>query len=278
VHDSLLNAAPQARLAHGALPTLPLVREYRESIHLMERWIAMQYVQRPLRILEAGCGNKWPLKLTVPYALTAVDIDVNALEIRKSKVRDIDEVIVGDLRTSDLVPEGSFDVVYNSFVLEHVQGAEQVLDNLFRWLAPGGLLILRIPDRDTVYGFLTRITPFWSHVALKRYVYRMPNAGKPGYDPYPTFSEPVVARKAIHSYCRKHGHVVDDEIGHGDYLPRNPPLNLLGNVVVRSLAQLSLGKLEWRYNNVTFFIHKNGGAPSAGGSAAVPREKAREKE
>ena len=261
MHDYSLKTGPQTFVQHRELPALPVVREYRDSVQLMERWIGMQYSQRPLRILEAGCGNKWPLKLNVPYTLTAIDLDANALAIRKSKMRDIDEAIEGDLRAGDIAPEGRFDVVYNSFVLEHVRGAEQVLDNLFRWLTPGGLLILRIPDRDTVYGFLTRITPFWSHVMLKRYVYRMPNAGKPGYDPYPTFHEPVVSRRGVHEYCEKHGHIVKGEIGHGDYLPQRPSLNLVGNAVVRSLSHLSFGNLEWRYNNVTFALQKNPRAP-----------------
>jgi 2-polyprenyl-3-methyl-5-hydroxy-6-metoxy-1,4-benzoquinol methylase len=85
----------------------------------------------------------------------AVDIDVHALERRKTKVRDVDEVRVGDLRTPTLFAPASFDVIYNSFVLEHIDGAEQVLDHFLSWLVPGGLLILRVPDRDSVYGFLS---------------------------------------------------------------------------------------------------------------------------
>jgi SAM-dependent methyltransferase len=222
----------------------------------MESWIRKQYVQRPLRILEAGCGNKWPLKVDVPYTLTAVDVDAQALEIRKTKIRDVDSLIVGDLRRADLVPEGCFDIVYNSFVLEHVAGAEQVLDNFFRWLTPGGLLVLRIPDRDSVYGFVTRTTPFWSHVLYKRYVQRVPNAGKPGFDPYPTFHDRVVSRRGIHHYCALHDHRVVEEAGYANYLPRLPVLGTLTRAIVRSVAQLSLGRLDWRYNNLTFVIEK----------------------
>lgn len=248
-----------------ALPPLPLLHDYLVGVRLMEGWIDKQYTQqRPLRILEAGCGNRWPLKLTVPYTLTAVDVDAHALEIRKSKMRDVDELIVGDLRRGDLVPEGHFDVIYNSFVLEHVDGAEGVLDNFFRWLTPGGLLIVRIPDRDSVYGFLTRITPFWSHVLLKRYVYHNPNAGKPGFDPYPTFHDRVVSRKGIHAYCERNGHSIKDEAGYANYLPRQRPLSTLSRAFVRSLSRLSFGRLEWRYNNLTFVIQKSLKRPQSG--------------
>ena len=258
MHDTTLKATRHIPPPdhNGTLPALPLLPDHQTAVRFMERWIRSQYVNEPLRILEAGCGNKWSLKLDVPYKLTAVDLDPNAIAIRKAKFKDIDEAIVGDLRTSDLAPEGAFDVIYNAFVLEHVPGAEHVLDNFFRWLKPGGLLVLRIPDRDSAYGFLTRITPFWSHVALKRYVYRFPNAGKPGFDPYPTYYDPVVSRRGMRAYCARHGHIVKDEAGAGYYLPPRFPLRTMGYALVRTLNFLSLGRLEWRHNNLTFVIQK----------------------
>src|SRR6185437_11416268 len=72
----------------------------------------------PLRILEAGCGRDWPLHVSVPYTLTGLDLDPDALAART----DLDEAIIGDLRTAEL-PAHSFDVVYSAFVLEHVSGA-----------------------------------------------------------------------------------------------------------------------------------------------------------
>jgi SAM-dependent methyltransferase len=257
VHDFPLKATRLPPLSPGALPPLPLLPDHQTGVRFMERWIRSQYSSEPLQILEAGCGNKWSLQLDVPYRLTAVDLDSNALSIRTTKFKDIDKAIVGDLRNREIVPEGKFDVIYNAFVLEHVDGAEQVLDNFFGWLKPGGLLILRIPDRDSVYGFLTRITPFWSHVALKRYVYRFPNAGKPGFDPYPTYYDWVVSRRGMRTYCEQHGHIIKDEAGAGYYLPPRFPLRTVGYTVVRTLSALSLGRLEWRHNNLTFVIQKN---------------------
>lgn len=63
-------------------------------------------------------------------------------------MQDMDVPIVGDLCTVQL-PEGSFDVVYSAFVLEHVQQADTALENFVRWLRPGGLLILRLPERNS---------------------------------------------------------------------------------------------------------------------------------
>lgn len=249
------NGAP-ANL-HAGLPPLKLVTRPHANVPVFEHAIRQKAAQNPVRILEAGCGNKWPLDLTgLSYRLTGVDVDKHALEIRKTKVRDLDEIMVGDLRTAGLFPEATFDVIYSSFVLEHVDGAERVLDNFFRWLAPGGLLIVRIPDRDSVYGFITRITPFWAHVLYKRHVQGVRNAGTPGFDPYPTYYDDVVSRVGLHRYCGKHGWTIKYESGFAGYLPTRVLVGLLVRSFVRVVAAVSLGRLEWRYNNITLVIEK----------------------
>jgi SAM-dependent methyltransferase len=257
--NASMAAQARAQLSRrSSLPPLDLSTDYRSRNRIIEERIRQHARENSLRILEAGCGNSWPLRLEgIRYALTAVDVDREALEIRKSRIRDVDEIIVGDLRSTDIFPPSSFDVIYNSFVLEHVRGAELVLDNFLRWLAPGGLLILRIPDRDSVYGFVTRITPFWMHKLYKRYVERLDNAGLAGHGPYPTYHDRIVSRRAIHEYCREHHCKVLVEMGHGQYLPKSPLWGPLVRTAVRSISLLSLGRLQWRHNNLTFIIQKS---------------------
>jgi SAM-dependent methyltransferase len=238
------------------LPPLRLLYNRDQSIEMMERLLKRER-QAPLRILEAGCGTTWPLQLEgVPYVLTGVDVDTHALDARRRCARPTDTLLHGDLRRRELFGPGQFDAIYNSFVLEHVDGAERVLNNFMYWLAPGGVLILRIPDRDAVYGFLTRITPFWFHVLYKKYVCKMPNAGKPGYDPFPTFYDDVVSRRGIHRYCREHGCTVRDEAGGANYIPKHTVFAPVLRLIVRTVGLLSLGKLDWRHNNLTFVIEK----------------------
>ena len=81
-----------------------------------------------------------------------MDLDFAALEHRKHVKKDLTHAIVGDLRTVDL-PRERFDVVYSSFVLEHIEGAETALDNLVGSLKPRGLLIVRVPDVEGVQSF-----------------------------------------------------------------------------------------------------------------------------
>lgn len=176
-----------------------------------ETAIVSSYIQEVARnrgrlsILEAGCGRRWPIDLEgIEYDLVGIDVDEAALALRNETQGDLSLSIIGDLRTAAF-DEASFDVIYNSFVLEHIDGAERVLDNFVRWLTPGGCIILKIPNRDSVKGFFTRITPFWFHVAYKKYFRGDRTAGKPGFGPYPTQFDEVVSSRGIDNYCQEWG-------------------------------------------------------------------------
>jgi SAM-dependent methyltransferase len=212
------------------------------SFNAMDKMLRarLEALPGPLRILEAGCGRTWAHKLSVPYELTGLDLDPDALAART----DLDRAIVGDLRTAEFAPH-SFDVIYNAFVLEHVRGARQVLERFLGWLAPGGMLILKVPDRDSAYGFLTRCSPFWAHVLIYRYMLGYRQAGTPGHAPYPTYYDEVVSERGLREFC----------LGNGMNAPELYRLCSYENQrSVRTAAfvtwLLSGGRLPWRHNNL----------------------------
>jgi SAM-dependent methyltransferase len=210
----------------------------------------------PLRILEAGCGQRWSLDLgDVRYVLTGLDLDAETLWLRMTQQGDLDECIQADIRTAPL-DDGCFDVVYSSFVLEHVDGAEAALDNLVRALKPGGLLLLRLPDRETVYGFVTRKTPFWFHVLYSRLLYRNPDAGKRGHAPFPTRYDPVVSRRGVHAYCAARGLKVTTEYGSNYHVEAFGPLAGAVRLVLKGVEAASGGRLQSDHANLTFVIEK----------------------
>jgi len=233
------------------LGPLPLL-DSRTQKGLLTRFIReLGQRRQPLRILEAGCGRRWPLDLeNIRFSLTGVDIDERGIEARRRLAGDLDAVVLGDLRTVEL-PAGSFDVIYSSYVLEHVDGAERVLDNFARWLASDGLLLIVVPDRDTVWGFVARMTPFWFHVAFQRYVQGYPEAGKPGQPPFPTRYDEVVSRRGLHAWCARKGF----EVVHEHAQPFEP--NRLGSVIrviTRLIALASFGRLDAGYNDLTVVL------------------------
>lgn len=227
-----------------------------DNDRLIERYIERRAVPgRSLAILEAGCGQQWPLDLrSTPYVLCGVDVDRKALEIRKYQRGDLDEIIEGDLRTVSL-GERRFDVIYCSYVLEHVDEADRVLKNFVRWLRPGGLLVIRVPDPYSVRGFVTRVTPHWFHVLFYKRVLRRENAGQPGHGPYATFFHPWVSRRGMYQYCAAYGFRVLEE--HGEHQPDGD--GAVGSVIrlgTRIAAALSLGTLTAGHANLLYVLEK----------------------
>jgi len=225
------------------------VIDFQAEVALMNRYI--DAMNRPLEILDAGCGRKWPLRLSVPYRLTGIDADAEAMALRRKTRSDLTTAIVGDLGTAQL-PTSSFDVIYCAYVLEHVQGADRVLVNFLDWLKPGGLMIIRVPDRDAVYGWITRRSPFWLHVLYKRWIGGVKNAGKPGFDPYPVFYDQAISRPGMAGFCRKHRLELCEVRGVSSYLGKSR----LAPIAGICCSWLSLGRLPWRYNNLLYIVRK----------------------
>lgn len=222
---------------------------------------------RPLEVIEAGCGRRWQLDLGGrPIRLLGIDRDADAVDLRCRLEGDLDEAVVGDLRTVAIEP-ASADAVTSSFVLEHIAGAEAVLDRFLTWVRPGGLVLLRIPDRDSVYGWVTRHTPHAAHVAFRRHVIGMPGAGTNGHGPYPTVYDPVVSRRGIHRWAAARGVTVVAEHGSSVYLTRAGRLGRPMALAVHAVAGASRGRLAGDHNNLLFVLR----APLDGGEAEPPR-------
>ena len=223
----------------------------------------------PLRILEAGCGRRWLVDMTgIPHAITGVDLDQRALAHRRTVVGDLHHAVHADLATVEFAA-GSFDVIYSSYVLEHVRGATRVLERFASWLVPGGLLVLKIPDRGSVAGWLTRMLPFRLHVAFYRYLAEDRDAGKPGHAPYPVFHEPVISLRGIREFCARDGLRIAGEYGMDfGYHYRHLRLTPFQRLKVRSVellidavGVLSLGALASRYGGLFFIIEKPEASP-----------------
>ncbi len=219
---------------------------------------SIKALRGPLNILEAGCGRSWPLKLAgVEFRLTGLDLDRDALNSRVHEIGDLQEAIVGDLSVVGVIPANTYDVVYSSFVLEHIRDAEGALGNMINGLKPGGVLLLCIPDRNSVYGWTSRRTPFSVHVAYYRFIAGNPNAGKPGFAPYPTFHAPIVSRAGIRAFCESHGCEVLHESGSAYYWRGTSLRAIAIRIYAAALWALSLGMLAWRHDNLTYVVRKN---------------------
>ena len=100
------------------------------------------------------------------------------------------------------LPPRSFDVVHCGFLLDRIPHAALVLDRFSAALRPGGLLLLRIRDRDCAAAALDRLTP----EPLRRILWARLHAGEPG--PFPAIYDPVSSARGIQAYAAAHGLVI----------------------------------------------------------------------
>jgi SAM-dependent methyltransferase len=227
-----------------------------EKVPFLSALVRRQGGAEPIDILEAGCGHRWLLQLEGKrFRLTGVDLDKDALEIRKNVRKDLDEAIHGDLRTIEF-GDRRFDVIYSAFVLEHIDRAEAVLSRMTGWLKPGGLIIVEIPDPDSVKGIVTRVTPHWFHVLYYRVILGLETAGRPGHGPYRTYFDPVVSRRGMYAFAEKHGLDVEAEYAFETWGPRKRAMRVFAGTMTRLVSGLTLGKYSDRHADLLYVLRR----------------------
>lgn len=123
----------------------------RLSNHYFNEWSAYYLTYRPLiknivnalnekakgQLLDIGCGNK-PYEDLMPKEVTKyVGCDIDQSDLGK-----VDVLCPADAIS---LPDGSFDTVFSTQVLEHVANHQGMLAEAFRVLKPEGYLILSCP-------------------------------------------------------------------------------------------------------------------------------------
>jgi ubiquinone/menaquinone biosynthesis C-methylase UbiE len=111
---------------------------------------AAEPVARPdLRVLDFGCGSG-----ELARAMAGQGWRVNACDISREMLRAAEAAPGGDgvewraVQSGGALPfaDGSFDLVTASSVFEYIAAPEAGLAELCRVLAPGGLLLITVPD------------------------------------------------------------------------------------------------------------------------------------
>lgn len=130
-----------------------------------DRWIAEQAatVPRGTRVLDVGAGS-------APYRALFADCDYKTqdfAQLKPEQLRSGSYAAIDFVSEADAipVPDGSFEVILCTEVLEHVGKPIDVVREFGRIVAPGGRLILTAPLGSGIhqepYHFYGGYTPYW---------------------------------------------------------------------------------------------------------------------
>lgn len=89
---------------------------------------------------------------------------------------------LGVLGNAESLPfqEESFNTVVSVSVMEHVENPDRVLREVYRVLKPGGLFIVKTPNREHYFARIARLTPLGFHKWYNKH------RGREAEDTFPT--------------------------------------------------------------------------------------------
>ncbi|MBB6476367.1 class I SAM-dependent methyltransferase [Sphaerisporangium rubeum] len=219
------------------------------SLRIRELWT--EHLGRRLDILIAGCGRGDTIELDrVETRLTGIDEDLPEVRDAVHSRTDLDARFLGDLRDAPLLPR-TFDVVHVPFLLERVHHAELVLDRMVNALRPGGLLLIRMRDRDTAYGCYDRLLPGWTRRLLWPHL-----APEDAVGPLPAVYEQVASREGLHSYCLMRGLMIAEDYSATSGSALRGPHAPLTRAACQALSKLTAGRLPTTHDEITLVIRK----------------------
>jgi hypothetical protein len=231
----------------------------RPGLEPFTRYAVDYAAQRPgqvITLLQAGCTTT-----TTGAELDVARLRARSCELAVSLIDDDSKITraavaahpglrlaaLGDMRRVPLVPR-SVDIVQCSMLLDRISHADLVLGRLVETIKPGGLLLLRVADRDSAAGFIDRAAPR----PVRALIWHRLRPGEPG--PYPAVHEPLASARGIQSFGTRHGLV----IAHREVRSQlDGQRRTAGLLAARKLVSgLSRGRLGWAHDELRYVIRK----------------------
>jgi len=218
---------------------------------------ALDYVAhqdgQAISVLQAGCATAHgDLDLTALgtgsdlVTVALIDDDNPVTRAAVARRPDLSTAVLGDLRTVPLAPR-SLDIVHCCLLLDRVSQADIVLGRLVDALRPGGLLLLRLADRNCAAGFLDRVLPR----PLRALAWRSLRPGEPG--PYPAVYEELTSARGIHAFVTRRGLVIGGREARSALAGRRRPVLA---ATTRLVAAATRGRLTAAHDELGYVIRK----------------------
>ncbi len=193
-----------------------------------------------LKVLEAGCGSASHIHMS-DCSVTGIDISPYQLERNQR----LTERICADLHQYDNPAWAqSFDVIICWDVLEHLQNPKIVVEKFFKWLKPGGKIVLGYPNPQIWKGVVTKYSPYFVHQLFYRIASGTPfSASKTDQGPFQTVFAKEIQLYALMSSAFSNGYEPTFFATYESYQNRFVK-RYLPHFVVDALNRFFLGELK----------------------------------
>ena len=114
----------------------------------------------PKKVLECGCatGNFAKFFLSRGYGWRVLGIDIAPAMVEWNRLHPFENFtsVCGDLEDASAFEPSSFDIVLLPNVLHHFPDCSTVVENVSRWIKPGGMVILFEPNGSSPVSKLSK--------------------------------------------------------------------------------------------------------------------------
>jgi len=231
-------------------PTQRLYLEYALSTNLRGRDLARLYPRttRHARILDIGCGYGGTIRAFAEagYEALGLEIDPNLAEFARLNIEHISNarVMCSDFVTEDPAALGSFDLIFCTDVIEHVSNPDRALEVAASLLRASGLLVLQIPNRNSVRQVLSdgHFCLFGSTLLSRQEGRELKRQIQGWDDPYHHMGE-LMPLAYYTSRLRQHGLTV--HVAESDIESSADVLTMFGDCCKRLAESQSDSRLSW---------------------------------
>lgn len=131
------------------------------------RWETLAQHKSGGALLDLGCSAGGFLAGLKYSPWTLYGIEMSPVIARKAQVKSGAEVFVGDILDAPFAP-ASFDAITCFHVFEHLYQPREVLAKVHKWLKPGGIFYVIVPNIDSA-GFRI-FKSYWYALELPRHI------------------------------------------------------------------------------------------------------------
>lgn len=165
-NDDFVRQLPNVPKGH------PHAKEWKKRAHTLQNFSKFLADNKPMQVLDIGCGNGWFTERVANYCENIIAIDVGAQELEQAaRCSTQNHVKYACCSDWNKLPEASFDLIYFSGSFQYFTHDEHFWQSLKRLLTPNGEIhVLDTPfyPKHQIDGAKERSARYFSSVGVSK--------------------------------------------------------------------------------------------------------------